>query len=136
MQQIAHFLKHTLRNYERCVATFLRASVKTTRTCVKIRSPSNGEQLTKINRRKRMDSLLHQLSFMLILNTLYFTNLNLLAIPSGRSGFNLKWNARHINQFSSLSLDMQHQHVIAPLDSPILLEYLHFHQITPELLKT
>jgi hypothetical protein len=87
-----------------------------------------------------MDSLLHRPSLVL--------NLKSLAFHPGRGGFNPKCKAstyqdtlahcsRILNtRYRGLILETQYQHVVAQLESPTHLEYLHFHQITQELLKT
>jgi hypothetical protein len=61
LQEIAHLPKHTLESYGQCLAALFLASYKRG-------SPSNGEQLTKLNGNKNNDSLVHQLSLVHILN--------------------------------------------------------------------
>ena len=149
MEQIALFPKHTLRNHGRCLAALLRASVETVETgkglCKKKKSKRRGTAHKVQSKRKHGFSTA---STMVGAHIEYYANLRTLAFPTGRCAFNPKWTAstyqetlahcsqRWSKRYRDLILETQHHHVVARLESPTHLEYLNFHKITPELLKT
>jgi hypothetical protein len=94
MEQIARFPKHTLRNHGRCVAALLRVSVETVEygkeLCKKKKSKQRGTAHKAQSRRKNGFSTA---STIIGAHIEYYTNLSTLAFPSGRGGFNPKWNA-------------------------------------------
>jgi hypothetical protein len=91
MQQIAHFLKHTLRNHGRSITALLRVSIETVNygkgLCMKKDAKHRGKAYKVQSRRKNNFSTA---STIIGAHIKYYTNLNSLAFPPGRSGFNPK----------------------------------------------
>jgi hypothetical protein len=94
MQQIAHFSKHTLKNHGQCMAALLRVSVKTVDygqgLCKKKKAKKQGATHKVQSKRKNGFSTA---STIIGAHIEYYTILNSLAFPPGRSKYNPKWKA-------------------------------------------